>query len=317
MSTETTGVSDSAAQVPAIWREFFADRNIAFVEIARKSTATPPHIALLETYLLATTWGAVVLLVSFAIGDFTERWWLGAMAFVVLVALTALVVKAVRSDSVTRRQIEERTRARETNDPIGRLLPPFGCSRKEIEDPASYAGLFTLNPRPALVIDVQALGIMDPSICAKPLAPRGRIPEPEFVDIGAGFAEFGPRGVPTADLLVGAGWLRDPKGEIWSVDDSVLVISAVWARVRKKHGHDANVTTVQIRIVKPTAVREINIDAARPFFKWSRSSNRATVADAAPSSVAEFEMPTVKEPLRLLLSSWTYPEPRTDLARRD
>ena len=123
--------------------------------------------------------------------------------------------------------------------------------------------------------------------------------------------------MPTADLLVGAGWLRDPKGEIWSVDDSVLVISAVWARVRKKKGHDAKVTTVQIRIVKPTAVREINIDAARPFFKWSRSSDRATSADAEPSSVAEFEMPTAKEPLRLLLSSWTYPEPRTDLAIRE
>ena len=235
MSTETIDASDSAAQVPEMWRELFAGRNVAFVEIARKSTATPPHIALLETYLLAATWGAVALLVSFAIGGFTERRHdVGALAFVVLAALSALVVKAVRSDSVTHRQIEERTRARETNDPIGRLLPPFGCSRKEIEDPASYAGLFTLNPRPALVIDVQALGIMDPSICAKPLAPRGRFPEPEFVDIDAGFAEFGPRGVPTADLLVGAGWLCDPKGEIWSVDDSVLVISAVWARVRKK-----------------------------------------------------------------------------------
>jgi hypothetical protein len=27
-------------------------------------------------------------------------------------------------------------------------------------------------------------------------------------------------------------------------------------------------------------------------------------------------MPSSKEPLRLLLSSWTYPEPRTDLAMR-
>ena len=74
---------------------------------------------------------------------------------------------------------------------------------------------------------------------------------------------------------------------------------------------------MNIRLVKPGKVREINIDAARPFFKWSRSSNRATAADAAPSAVAEFEMPTVKEPQRLLLSSWTYPEPRTDLAIRE
>ena len=32
---------------------------------------------------------------------------------------------------------------------------------------------------------------------------------------------------------------------------------------------------------------------------------------------AEIEMPTSKEPLRLLLSSWTYPEPRPDLAMRE
>ena len=32
--------------------------------------------------------------------------------------------------------------------------------------------------------------------------------------------------------------------------------------------------------------------------------------------VTESEMPTSAQPLRLLLSSWTYPEPRTDLAIR-
>jgi len=32
---------------------------------------------------------------------------------------------------------------------------------------------------------------------------------------------------------------------------------------------------------------------------------------------ADIEMPTSKEPLRLLLSSWTYPEPRPDLAMRE
>jgi hypothetical protein len=31
----------------------------------------------------------------------------------------------------------------------------------------------------------------------------------------------------------------------------------------------------------------------------------------------EVDMPGPKEPLRLLLSSWTYPEPRTDLAMRE
>ena len=318
MSTETTGASDSAAQVPAMWREFFADRNVAFVEIARKSTAIPPEIDFLYTVMLAATWGPIVVVASIGIGVATERWWIGVLAFVILIALTTIVVTAVRGDSVTKRQIERQDRARPTADPIGKLLPPYGASRRELDNPASYAGLFTLTQRPALVIDVNAIRVMDPALCAKPLAPRGRFPEPDFVDIEATQAEFGPGGALRADLLVGAGWLRDPKGEIWTVGDSVLVISRVLARGNNGKGWgESPFPTVNIRLVKPGKVREINIDAARPFFKWSRPSNRATAADAAPSSVAEFEMPTVKEPLRLLLSSWTYPEPRTDLAIRD
>jgi hypothetical protein len=35
------------------------------------------------------------------------------------------------------------------------------------------------------------------------------------------------------------------------------------------------------------------------------------------SDGADLDMPGPSEPLRLLLSSWTYPEPRTDLAMRD
>jgi hypothetical protein len=31
----------------------------------------------------------------------------------------------------------------------------------------------------------------------------------------------------------------------------------------------------------------------------------------------ELDMPTSREPLRLLLSGWTYPEPRADLAIRE
>ena len=318
MTDQAPSAPDTMPKVPEMWREFFADRSVAFVEIARRSTADPPYIEFLYTLLLSTTWGALVLLASIMIGVSSERWWLGALVFVILLALTAIIMTAVRGDSVTRRKIAERTRARETSDPIGKLLPPFGCSLKEIDNPASYAGLFALHPRPALVIDVEALGRMDPVVHAKPLAPRGRFPEPEFVDINPLFAELGPRGVPTADLLIGAGWLRDPMGEIWTVDDSVLVISTVRARVRKRKRRDAMVTTVQIRLVKPTAVREINIQTERPFFKRSGSGSADSAgADSRALSTAEFDMPTATEPLRLLLSSWTYPEPRTDLAMRD
>jgi hypothetical protein len=58
-----------------------------------------------------------------------------------------------------------------------------------------------------------------------------------------------------------------------------------------------------------------------------RKRVKAVAADAARGAAesvgieadedGELDMPTSREPLRLLLSSWTYPEPRTDLAMRD
>ena len=318
MTGETPDRSDAAAAVPAMWREFFADRKVAFVEIARKSTALPQEIDFLYGVMLAMAWGAAVLFGSVMIGVYSGRWWVGALVFAVLLALTTIVVTAVRGDSTTKRQHERRNSARTTADPIGKLLPPYGASRRELDDPASYAGLLALEPRPALVIDVRALQVMDTELRAKPLAPRGRFPEPEFVDIEATQAELGPNGVLRADLLVGAGWLRDPKGEIWTVDDSVLVVSRVLARGNNGRGWgDSSIPAVEVRLVKPGKVREIQLNPTRPFFQWSTSSGAARVADAAPSSTAQVEMPTASAPLRLLLSSWSYPEPRTDLAMRE
>jgi hypothetical protein len=315
---ETRGPSDATATVPAIWREFFAGRKVAFVEIARKSTALPPEIDFVYGAMLAMIWGGMVLFCSVWIGVYSGHWWVGALVFAVLLALTTIVMTAVRGDSTTKRQYDRKNSARTTADPIGKLLPPYGASLRELNDPASYAGLFTLEPRPALVIDVRALQVMDTELCAKPLAPRGRFPEPEFVDIEATQAELGPGGVLRADLLVGAGWLRDPKGEIWTVDDSVLVVSRVLARGNNGKGWgDSPLLTVNMRLVKPGKVREIQLNAARPFFQWPKPPGPAAAADAAPSTTAEFEMPTAKEPLRLLLSSWTYPEPRPDLAMRE
>lgn len=318
MASETPGPSDATAKVSAMWREFFADRKVAFVETARKSTALPEEIDLLYGAMLTMTWGAMVLFGSVMIGVYSGRWWVGALVFAVLLALTTIVVTAVRADSTTKRQYERKNSARTTADPIGKLLPPYGASLKELDDPASYAGLFTLDPRPALVIDVRALQVMDTELCAEPLAPRGWFPEPELVDVEATQAELGPGGVLRADLLVGAGWLRDPKGEVWTVDDSVLVVLRVLARGNKRREWgESSIPVVNIRLVKPGKVREIQLDAARPFFQWSRSSKPAEAADAASSSTVGFEMPTAKDPLRLLLSSWSYPEPRTDLAMRE
>lgn len=262
-------------------------------------------------------WALVGIVASVAIGVVSGRWWLGALVFVALLALATLIVTAVRSDARTHKQWEKKHSARDTQDPIGKMLPPFGAGTRELEDPRSYAGLFTLGKRPALVLDVAALSVMDTELCAKPLAPRGRFPEPELVEIEATQAEFGPDGALRADLLVGAGWLRDPKGEIWTVDDSVLVVSKVLARTDNGRGRQSPFPAVLILLVKRDKVRCIQLDPTKPFFKWSRATGPAAVADAAPASMAAFEMPSAKEPLRLLLSSWSYPEPRPDLAIRD
>ena len=316
MAGETARPSDATAKVPAMWREFFADRSVAFVEIARRSTHRP-HIEAASAAIGSVMWAMTGIGVSVAIGVTSGRWWLGVLVFVVLLALATLIVTAARADTRTREQWEKQHSARDTQDPIGKMLPPFGAGTRELEDPRSYAGLFTLGKRPALVIDVAALSVMDPELCAKPLAPRGRFPEPEFVDIEATQAEIGPDGALRADLLVGAGWLRDPKGVIWTVDDSVLVVSKVLARTDNGRGGESPFPAVLILLVKRDKVRCIQLDPTKPFFKWSRAPGPAAVADASSLSTAEFEMPTVKEPLRLLLSSWTYPEPRPDLAIRD
>ena len=97
---------------------------------------------------------------------------------------------------------------------------------------------------------------------------------------------------------------------------------------------------LEVRLIKPTKVLSFYLPVlmgkagsgrAKPAVGISglglrkRMKSAATeAAKGAAESVGletdeggEIEMPTSKEPLRLLLSSWTYPEPRTDLAMRE
>jgi membrane protein implicated in regulation of membrane protease activity len=126
-----------------------------------------------------------------------------------------------------------------------------------------------------------------------------------------------------ADSVIGAGWIRDGKGEVWTVDESILLLSL-------------SQNSMEARLIKPTKVHVfyLPIVMGAPLNTRSKPSvgitglgirartKRAAVeaAKGAAESVgieaesAEVEMPGPKEPLRLLLSSWTYPEPRTDLA---
>jgi hypothetical protein len=130
-----------------------------------------------------------------------------------------------------------------------------------------------------------------------------------------------------ADAVIGAGWIRDSKGEVWTIDDSVLLATLAGGGL-------------EVRLIKPTKVLSFYLPVLmgkpgsgrlKPAAGISglglRKRVKSAAVDAAKGAAAsvglepdddgEIEMPTSKEPLRLLLSSWTYPEPRTDLAMRE
>jgi hypothetical protein len=126
------------------------------------------------------------------------------------------------------------------------------------------------------------------------------------------------------DAVVGAGWLVDGRGRTWTVDDTVILVTTTG-------------TGVEIRLIRADLVHAFYLPvmlvnsggkgAARPKPRKLRSRAKALVVDAAVGGAEAIglergpapdeEMPGADEPLRLLLSSWTYPEPRTDLAPRE
>jgi hypothetical protein len=129
-----------------------------------------------------------------------------------------------------------------------------------------------------------------------------------------------------ADSIIGAGWIRDAKGEVWTVDDSIVLVTLAGGGM-------------EVRLIKPTKVLSFYLPVMMGKSGTGRSKKgagftglglrgraKAVAVDAARGAVEavgiegdeapDVDMPSSKEPLRLLLSSWTYPEPRTDLAMR-
>jgi len=377
-------MSGQTATVPEEWRALFDGRNVVFAGLP----PAPPRAVSRASRFFAR---ALLLLfpLGFAVGvslwlaSASGRWWIGLIMFLIIGWVATLLAIGVVGAIKVEREAEARRRARALEDPIGRLLPDRGKSRKAFRDPASYAGLFALSPRPSLIFDVALFDVMQRDKFAKSLAPRGRLPEPEILEtssIPAGTAIFGAMlifqsasfwmqglvalrsGAPLAwmtypglvmvavglymiardpwlrrklnfprifgnDWIIGAGWIRDGKGEVWTIDDAIMLVTLAGGGL-------------EIRLIKqgrlesfylPVIMGKHGTGRMKPASSISgmglRRRAKAVAADAARGAAesvgfetdddAEIEMPTSKEPLRLLLSSWTYPEPRTDLAMRD
>ena len=377
-------MSGVATQVPEDWRELFEGRNVVFAGLPPAPPRAVSRVAkwCIRIAVLVMGFGGA-LGASMWIASASGRWWIGLIVFLMIGWVATLFAIGIAGAIKVEREAEARRRARSLEDPIGKLLPDRGKSRKAFRDPASYAGLFALSPRPALVFDTALFDVMQRDKFAKSLAPRGRLPEPEILEtssIPAGSAIFGfmsiaqsvhfwipsiaalrsgapfawtaypgiamlglgiyliardpwlrrklnfPR-VFGADAVIGAGWIRDGKGEVWTVDDSVLMVTLAGGGL-------------EIRLIKPSKLMSFYLPVLmgkagtgrmKPAGGISglalRRRVKAAAVDAAKGAAesvgietdddGEVEMPTSKEPLRLLLSSWTYPEPRTDLAMRD
>jgi len=377
-------MSSAGPSVPEEWRALFEGRSVAFADLPPapiRPVRGFTRFLLRAIPLLAVTVIAVAASVGLAMAS--GRWWVGLIVFLCFAWVGSLLAVGFVGAIKVERADRERRRLRSLEDPIGKLLPSRGTKRAGFRDPAQYAGLFTLSPRPALVFDVALFGVIQLDRHVRSLAPRGRLPEPEILEtssIPAGFAFFGimligqsaqlwaksvaaiSSGAPVhwtaipgivmvglgayivirdpwvrrrlhiprlfgADAVIGAGWIRDGHGEVWTVQDSVMLVTLAGGGM-------------EIRLIKPSKVHALFLPVmlgksgtrrtnAPPGItgRGLRSRARSLAVDAAKGAAesvgieaddpADIEMPTSKEPLRLLLSSWTYPEPRPDLAMRE
>ena len=341
--------------------------------------ATRPSVAILWRAL-----GLIVLLTigvgaSVLIANASGRWWIGVLIFAIFAWIALFLMIGLVGAAKVAREDRKRRYERALEDPIGKLLPSRGSTRGAVLDPASYRELLALPDRPVLVVDAELFGQKSPCALGA-LAPAGRMPEPEVLDVsrfpagtwvfgvimvvqsnslwrplvesylsGAPVVWWGWFGViPVAlgiylflrdpwmrrklglsgffgrDAVVGAGWLVDEKGRTWTIDDTVVLVTNQGIGVEVRLLHADRVHTFFLPVVMTNR-------AGKGVEKPARAPIRARVGRAVADAVAggaeavgiersaesDGQMPGPDEPLRLLLSSWTYPEPRADLAMRD
>ncbi|MFM1804757.1 MAG: hypothetical protein RL136_1636 [Planctomycetota bacterium] len=126
------------------------------------------------------------------------------------------------------------------------------------------------------------------------------------------------------DAVIGAGWLLDERGRTWTVDDTVVLVTTTGSGVEVRLLHAERVHAFYLPVM---LVNRAGKGAARPKPRRLRGRAKELMAEAVAGSAEAIglergpapdeEMPGPDEPLRLLLSSWTYPEPRPDLAMRE
>ncbi|MCE2880980.1 MAG: hypothetical protein LW636_01280 [Planctomycetaceae bacterium] len=369
-----------SATLPEAWRELFAGREVAFADLP------PPPIKPLRG--LSRVVGAALPLlfvtvvgvgVSVWLASAAGRWWIGLVVFCCFAFVMSLLAVGVVGALGVERKDRERRRLRALEDPIGRMLPSRGARRAQFTDPASYAALFSLDPRPVLILDVTLCAVLPCEQCVGTLAPLGRLPEPEILPtsrlpagtsiVGAMLvfqsAQFWAQaaialrtGAPLewstmvgvamlalgvylvvrdpwlrrklnlprlfgSEWVIGAGWIRDGAGEVWTVRDSILLLSLEQGRMEARLIKSTKVHAFYLPVLLGQRKDARATRLSGPTGRAARASVKSVAIDAVKSAgesvglaraAANSEMPGPKEPLRLLLSSWTYPEPRPELA---
>ncbi len=378
-------MSLSTTVVPEEWRALFAERHVAFAGLPPAPPRATSRVGKIvgRTAVLVVATGAAVG-AGVGIAAASGRWWVGLIVFLIIAWVALLLAIGMVGAMKVEREAMMRRRARALEDPIGKLLPDRGKSRKAYRDPASYAALFALEPRPTLVFDTALFDVVGREKFAKSLAPRGRLPEPEILDtssVPAGICFFGfmliaqsmhfwiravaslRAGAPLVwtsypgiamvgvgmylvlrdplirrrlnlprffgrETVIGAGWIRDSRGELWTVKDALVLVTLAGGGLEIRLIKRTKVVSFYLPVMmgKPGTGRAKAGSGISGLGLRERAKGLAKgVARGAADSVGleadeddgENEMPTSKEPLRLLLSSWTYPEPRVDLAMHE
>lgn len=372
---------DAAQVLSSGWLgEILAGRRAAIARVPPPPIrATRPSVAILWRAALLVVVAAIGVGVSVLIANASGRWWIGVVIFAIFAWIGLFLgIGLVGAAKVAR---AERARRYESarEDPIGRLLPSRGSPRDAILDPASYRALLAMPERPVLVVDANLFDQRSPGAIGT-LAPAGRMPEPETLDVsrypsgtwaiglvlvvqsnGLWRGLFGAlqSGAPVSwwnwfgvvavalgiylflrdpwirrklglsgffgrEAVIGAGWLVDEKGRTWTVDDSVVLVThqGTGVEVRLIHAERVHSFYLPVLMTNGSGVAAVKPKKGRFGTRVGRAVSDAVASGAEAvglerSPEPDAQMPGPGEPLRLLLSSWTYPEPRPDLAMRE
>ncbi|RLS96558.1 MAG: hypothetical protein DWI11_00250 [Planctomycetota bacterium] len=121
-----------------------------------------------------------------------------------------------------------------------------------------------------------------------------------------------------SDPELGAGWIRTVEGEVYTVEDSIVMMTLEANAVEVRCIRHDRVECFFLPILYTSSSRKAKSSTFGVRAKLGAAANRVAgevreAVDAAAKHESK-EMPTTDEPLRLLLSSWTYPAPRAELA---